>query len=281
MTCAQVDHVFNERTLLRSCNHPFIVRLAATLQDSEYVYMMLDYVQGGELFSILQSTEFLVEPVASFYSACVTSALEHMHDKNIIYRDLKPENVLLDSQGYLRLCDFGFAKLVATKTFTLCGTPEYLAPEIILNQGHNAGADYWALGILTYEMLTGVPPFSDESDPMATYQLILAANLPEPPRGKPPLSRPARQFIEKLCTRDPAQRLGCMQNGSAEVRGHVFLTRINWRRLERKLLQAPYTPQLRGPMDTSSFLVSQEPPFAPWEFEKELTGETQKVFKDW
>ena len=218
--------------------------------------------------------------MAAFYAACVTSAFEHLHDKSIAYRDLKPENLLIDAQGYLKLCDFGFAKVVGSKTWTLCGTPEYLAPEIVMNKGHNTGADWWSLGILTYEMLIGTPPFTDDNDPMVVYQQILAAVIPEPPRGKPPLSKQARLFIERLCTKEPSQRLGCKKNGAEDVRQHTFMAKINWRRLVRKLLQPPYIPDLKGPLDTSSFAqnVTPDTTYTGPQVER---AKMQDLFKDW
>lgn len=130
--------------------------------------MVLEYVSGGELFTYLRSVGRLESPHASFYSACVASIFEYLHSKNIIYRDLKPENLLIAEDGYLKLTDFGFAKVVEQRTYTLCGTPEYLAPEILLNKGHGKPVDWWTLGILTYEMIAGIDPFTDE-DPMAIY----------------------------------------------------------------------------------------------------------------
>ena len=276
----QVEHVFAERSILRMCEHPFICSLAATFQDSDYIYMLLEYVPGGELFSVLQSTVCLIEPVAAFYAACVTAAFEHLHDRNIAYRDLKPENLLIDAQGYIKLVDFGFAKVVQSKTWTLCGTPEYLAPEIVMNKGHNSHVDWWALGILTHEMLMGEPPFQDDNDPMVVYQQILAAVIPEPKRGKPPLSKPARHFIERLCTKETAQRLGCMKHGVEDVRSHAFLSKINWRRLQRKLLQPPYIPQLSGPLDTSSF-ASNIVPDTNFSAAHLDHAELETTFKEW
>jgi len=155
----QVEHINAERYILSRVQHPFVVDLFATFQDSLNVYMLMSYVPGGELFTHLRRAQCFTPDVTRFYLATIILALKYLHSFNIIYRDLKPENLLLDSRGYLRLTDFGFAKIVDDRTWTLCGTPEYLAPEIIQSDGHGKAADWWACGILCYEMLVGWPPF--------------------------------------------------------------------------------------------------------------------------
>ena len=165
----QVEHVMNEKKILAMCDHPFLLRLAGAYQDSDEIYMLLELALGGELFTILRERVMFDEPVARFYAANVCAAFEYLHDRKIVYRDLKPENLLLDSDGYLKVVDFGFAKIISERTWTLCGTPEYLAPEIISNKGHNLSVDWWALGILIFEMLHGTPPFVAD-DPMDIYQ---------------------------------------------------------------------------------------------------------------
>ena len=188
----------------------------------------------------------------ALYCAMVASALGFLSSRQIAHRDLKLENLLFDGQGYLKLVDFGFAKEVLTKTWTLCGTPEYLAPEIILNKGHNTGADWWALGILAYEMLVGEPPFTDDHDPMQIYQKVLRGAVPEP-KGMRPLAKDAKGFIERLLTRDPNERLGCMKLGTEEVKRHAFYSKINWHRLQKKLIQPPYVPELDDAFDAKCY----------------------------
>jgi protein kinase A len=153
----QVEHVNAERFILARIRHPFIVDLYATFQDNLNIYMLLSYVPGGELFSHLRRAGRFSADVTRFYLAIIVLALRYLHSYNIIYRDLKPENLLLDHRGYLRITDFGFAKVVDDRTWTLCGTPEYLAPEIIQSDGHGKAVDWWACGILCYEMLVGYP----------------------------------------------------------------------------------------------------------------------------
>lgn len=137
-------------------------------QDTRFLYIAMEYVAGGELFTYLRSATKFSPSQACFYAAQVTMMFEYLHSKNVIYRDLKPENLLIAPDGYLKLTDFGFAKIVEGRTYTLCGTPEYLAPEILTNKGHGKGVDWWTLGVLLYEMIAGIDPFNDD-DPMAIY----------------------------------------------------------------------------------------------------------------
>ena len=163
----QVDHVYSEFNILTMLKHPFIVQLFGyNFEDPKYIYFIMEYIQGGELFTLLRTKGTFPVPQTKFYIAHIITIFEYLHSKNIVYRDLKPENILINKNGYLKLTDFGFAKqLENEKTYTLCGTPEYLAPEIILNKGHGKAVDWWTLGILLYEMLVGIDPFSDD-DPM-------------------------------------------------------------------------------------------------------------------
>jgi len=169
----QIDHVRDERRILSDvAGHPFITTLITTFSDHDSLYMLLDYIPGGELFSYLRRHRRFPEEWAQFYVAEIVLVLEYLHEHQggVAYRDLKPENLLLDAQGHVKLVDFGFAKRLGSKeTYTLCGTPEYLAPEVIQNKGHTTAVDWWALGILTYEFLTGYPPFWHQN-PIEIYK---------------------------------------------------------------------------------------------------------------
>jgi serine/threonine protein kinase len=244
----QVEHILAERALLKELDHPFIVNLAATFQDETHLYLVMEYVPGGEFFTHLRNAHMLSNSGAQFYAAQVTLMFEYLHDREIIYRDLKPENLLLDAHGYLKLIDFGFAKQCTEKTYTLCGTPEYLAPEILLNQGHNKGVDYWTLGILLYEMLCGEPPFVAD-DPLAIYRLILDCKISFPDH----IERGAKSLIRKLLQPDLTKRYGCLRGGARDIMCHRFFRGVVWTDLLEYKLAAPIIPTLSGEMDTSNF----------------------------
>ena len=220
----------------------------ATFKDEEEIYMLMELALGGELFSILRERVRFDEKQSCFYAACVQSAFAYLHDRSIVYRDLKPENLLFDSEGYLKVVDFGFAKKIVDRTWTLCGTPEYLAPEIIANKGHNLGVDWWAIGILIYEMLVGYPPFCAD-DPMDIYQKILRGKISFPAI----LSKNAKAMIASLLVANPAARLGCLKNKGRDVRHHPFFKPVDFPSLESYSVKAPYVPTIKSPVDTSNF----------------------------
>ncbi|KAG5645891.1 hypothetical protein DXG03_005038 [Asterophora parasitica] len=225
----QVEHVNAERYILSRVSHPFVVDLFATFQDSLNIYMLMSYVPGGELFTHLRRARRFTPDVTRFYLATIILALKYLHSFNIIYRDLKPENLLLDARGYLRLTDFGFAKIVDDRTWTLCGTPEYLAPEIIQSDGHGKAADWWACGVLCYEMLVGYPPFFDES-PYGIYEKILVGHI-HWPRTMDHLSR---DLIRAFLNPDRTKRLGNMNGGSQDILDHPWFRGVDWDALERR-----------------------------------------------
>ncbi|KAI0180007.1 Pkinase-domain-containing protein [Hypoxylon sp. FL1284] len=246
----QVEHTNDERRMLGEVKHPFLITLWGTFQDPRNVYMVMDFVEGGELFSLLRKSGRFPNPVAKFYAAEVTLALEYLHSKNIIYRDLKPENLLLDRHGHLKITDFGFAKKVPDKTWTLCGTPDYLAPEVVSNKGYNKSVDWWSLGILIYEMLCGYTPFWDGGSPMKIYENILRGKVKYPAYVHPD----AQNLLELLITPDLTKRLGNLYGGSQDVKKHSWFSEVTWDRLSRKDIDAPYTPPVKaGAGDASQF----------------------------
>ena len=218
------------------------------------VYMLLDYVCGGELFSRLADLHHLQFAHSRFYAACVISAFEHLHRKDIIYRDLKPENLLIDREGYLKVVDFGFAKRLkrTEKTFTTCGTPEYLAPEIILHTGHNYLVDVYAVGILVYEMEVGQSPFNDPSgdmNPSVICNKILKGNL-KFPSG---VNLRTKGLVQDLLVKKPSDRLGSGLLGTKELCQHSYFRELDFDLLEKKKYKAPWVPQIEDELDTSNF----------------------------
>uniref|UniRef100_A0A668RQK7 cGMP-dependent protein kinase n=1 Tax=Oreochromis aureus TaxID=47969 RepID=A0A668RQK7_OREAU len=221
----QQEHIRSEKHIMTEAHSDFIVRLYRTFKDSKYLYMLMEACLGGELWTILRDRGSFEDSTTRFYTGCVVEAFAYLHAKGIIYRDLKPENLILDSRGYAKLVDFGFAKKIGfcKKTWTFCGTPEYVAPEIILNKGHDVSADYWSLGILMYELLTGSPPFSGP-DPMKTYNVILRGiDMIEFPKK---ITKNAANLIKKLC---------------------------RWEGLRKGTLTPPITPDVSSPIDTGNF----------------------------
>ncbi|KAI0317286.1 kinase-like domain-containing protein [Amylostereum chailletii] len=251
----QVEHVKAERYILSRVRHPFIVDLYATFQDSLNIYMLLSYVPGGELFTHLRRAGRFTPDVTRFYLATIVLALRYLHSFNIIYRDLKPENLLLDSRGYLRLTDFGFAKVVDDRTWTLCGTPEYLAPEIIQSDGHGKPADWWACGVLAYEMMVGYPPFFDETA-YGIYERILKGRV-HWPRDMDPLSR---ELIQGFLHPDRSKRLGNLTAGTRDVLEHPWFRGVDWEALERREIRAPIVPHVSSVEDTRYFTRLPLPP---------------------
>ena len=246
----QVDHVFSEFNILSVLNHPFIVKLVGlNFEDPRYLYFILEYIQGGELFTLLRTRNTFPIEQAKFYIAHIITIFEYLHSKNIIYRDLKPENILINKNGYLKLTDFGFAKYLDNdKTYTLCGTPEYLAPEIILNKGHGKAVDWWTMGILLYEMLVGIDPFSDD-DPMKTYQKIIKGKINYPKE----IDKNAKSLIKHLLTGDISKRYGCLKNGVKDILNHRLFNGFDWKNFVFLKMPAPYIPPVKSDDDTSNF----------------------------
>jgi serine/threonine protein kinase len=244
----QTEHILSEKEVLSQIHHPFIVNLLKTFQDTKRLYMILEYVVGGEVFSHLRKAGKFPSDVAKFYAAEIILALEYLHSLDIAYRDLKPENLLLDSQGHVKITDFGFAKKVTERTFTLCGTPEYLAPEIIQSKGHGKAVDWWALGILIYEMIVGQPPFCDE-EPMGIYQKILAGKIYFPKY----FDRNAKALVKKLVTADLSKRYGNLKAGSDDIIKHKWFADIDQDKMLKGEMKSPYQVNVKDDNDVSNF----------------------------
>ncbi|ANB13773.1 serine/threonine protein kinase YPK1 [Sugiyamaella lignohabitans] len=277
---SEVNHTLAERTVLAQIDNPFIVPLKFSFQSPEKLYLVLAFVNGGELFHHLQREGRFDLNRSRFYTAELLCALECLHEYNVIYRDLKPENILLDYTGHIALCDFGLCKLNMAgqeKTNTFCGTPEYLAPELLLGQGYTKVVDWWTLGVLFYEMLTGLPPFYDQ-DTNEMYRKILQ----DPLRFPDDMDREARSLLTGLLNRDPKKRLGV--NGAAEIKAHPFFAQIDWKRLMNKKYAAPFKPSVESATDTSNFdqeFTSEVPTDSVVEKDFYLSESVQQQFGGW
>ncbi|XP_026640742.1 cAMP-dependent protein kinase catalytic subunit PRKX isoform X2 [Microtus ochrogaster] len=236
----QEQHVQNEKAVLKEINHPFLVKLFWTGHDNRFLYMLMEFVPGGELFTYLRNRGHFSSIAAIFYSTEIVCAIEYLHSKEIVYRDLKPENILLDREGHIKLTDFGFSKKLVDRTWTLCGTPEYLAPEVIQSKGHGRAVDWWALGILIFEMLSG-------------------------------------DLIKKLLVVDRTRRLGSMKNGVEDIKRHRWFRGVEWESVPQRKLKPPIVPKLSGDGDTSNFETYPE---SEWDKTPPVSDKELETFKN-
>jgi len=250
----QQTHITNEKKIMQMLDNRFLVNLRRTYKDTWRVYFLLDVCLGGELFTILRKMRAFDESTARFFTGCVTEAFDYMHTLDVIYRDLKPENLVLDTDGYLKITDFGFAKVVPNKTFTLCGTPDYLAPEIVTGQGHGKPVDWWTLGVLIYEMIASYPPFFDD-EPMMTYRKIISCKLKFPKC----LSSDSKTIISRFLNPHPMKRLGIIKGGTDLVRKSPWFGDFKWRLLRDGEMPCPIATTVRSYDDMGNFDKFEQP----------------------
>lgn len=249
----EVEHTIAERAILAELNHPFLMTLYAAFQTQESLYLVLEYIPGGELFFHLRKRGCFSEAQVRFYAAQIVLALEYLHNKGIVIRDLKPENILLMRSGYIKITDFGLSKQNLTSTLgasTFAGTAEYLAPETLRNAGHGKGVDWWSLGTIVYELITGTPPFFDR-DKKVMYRNIIHKQ----PRFPSYISDACRDFITGCLVKDPRKRLGCRKDagGVAEAKKHPWFKSLDWDKLYRMQYPMEYRPEVKNLMDLSNF----------------------------
>ncbi|KAJ3267101.1 camp-dependent protein kinase catalytic subunit [Chytriomyces hyalinus] len=237
----QEKQIVNEKEILKNVKHNFIVELFYTFQDTHYLYMIMEYIDGGDLFSYLRKVQKFGDEDSKFYAAEVLMSLQYLHSENVIFRDLKPENILLDMTGHVKLADFGFAKVVSGTTKSFCGTPDYIAREIVLNRSYGKGVDWWSFGVLIFELVSGKTPFqSDTAD--GIYDNIEQCHI-----GWNPLIKGAcKDIVTRLLEKDPEKRLGSNGDGD-EIRAHPWFKTVKWSRAETRGLQPPFLPACEPP----------------------------------
>ena len=254
----QEKGVIREKEMLALLQHPFILYLVASFQDETDLYLVLPLIQGGELFNVVQDRAAkgrgyaLSHKDAAFYSACIIEALGHFHHRRIAYRDLKLENVMIDQDGYGKIVDLGFAKVVVDKTYTFCGTPEYLAPEIIMSKGHDKAVDYWSYGVLLYELICGRSPFFKQGvKQMDLFKSIVLVHYEFPTL----FQSEAKDLVSKLLVRKQSDRIGNLAKGHLDIKLHKFFSEadISFSKLLKKELSAPHRPDVHDPLDASNF----------------------------
>jgi protein-serine/threonine kinase len=247
----QVEHTKTERNVLETVSHPFIVNLAYAFQTPKKLYFVLEYCAGGELFFHLSRAGRFSEWRCRFYASEILLAIGHLHSLDIIYRDMKPENVLLDAEGHVKLTDFGLSKQGIKDNFSaksMCGTPEYLAPEILDKKGHGKAVDWYSLGALMYEMLTGLPPFYTR-DRERLYERIRHSELQYPAYVTPL----AKAFLQSLLQKDPDRRRGSGPDDVEEIKNALFFKGIHWEAMEQKRIEPPFKLSVSGSTDVKYF----------------------------
>jgi len=252
----QVKHTLDEKKILQAISFPFIINLTYHFKDNSNLYMVLEYVSGGEMFYHLRNMRQFSEKLSRFYATQVVLAFEYLHYLDIIYRDLKPENLLIDNNGYLKITDFGFATKLKGRAWSLCGTPEYLAPEIILNKGYNKAVDWWALGILIYEMIAGYPPFYAER-PIQLYEIIVSGEYKFPSQ----FSCDLKDLLTNLLQVDVTKRYGNLKGGVDDIKDHLWFKGTDWIAVYEKKIEAFFIPTCTSEEDTSNFDSYEIDPF--------------------
>jgi len=255
-TARRRQSVMNEREVMSFLDSIFIVRLFTTYHDADSIYFLLENVPGGDLFEFMDNQRHNIsdpEAVARFTAACVALAVQHMHSRKVIYRDMKPENILVDEKGYMKICDFGLSKLCMGSAYTLCGTAAYFAPEALKLKGYTHMVDWWSLGILTYELISGQQAFGNCDDDLSAIAKAIHKGINHVCFQKHLFSKSAKSLVRHLCDSSPLSRLGSA-GGLEEVRCHAFFASIDWLALAQGEFPAPVRPQIMDPCGNTTAL---------------------------
>ena len=257
----QETHTKTERDLMVKINCPFIVNIKSAFQDTSKLYIVSEFMQGGDMFFHMHDGQIVIfnNDKTKFYILELVLALEFLHKNNMVYRDLKPENILLDAKGHVKITDFGLSKILDEendKAFTICGTPQYLAPEVLLKKGYDKGVDWWSLGCVMYEMLTGKLPFAIKRGIKLSQKLYQKGI--EFPKN---INKDAKDLIEKLLVVDPQERLGEGPNGSENIKNHPYFKGVNWKNAWERKIKPPFIPKLKNDTDLRYFdtMFTDEP----------------------
>jgi len=250
----QVEHTLNEKRILQAMDFPNLVNLVYCFKDPSNLYLVLGFENGGELFTHLRKSRRFPEPMTKFYCAQVVLAFEYLHSLDIIYRDLKPENMLICASGYTKVTDLGFAKRLGSemRTYTLCGTPEYLAPEVIKHRGYGKSVDWWTVGVLIYEMAAGNVPFHCKEH-SEMYSRIVKGNFKCPDF----FSKELVEILTAILQTDTSKRFGCLRGGPNDIKNHKWFSGLNWESIYHQTIRPSYIPEVKGPGDTRHFQAQQ------------------------
>jgi len=254
--------VMREKEILALCDSEFVIKLSATFKDDQHLYFLLEPAMGGELYATYHKYRFHGDvKKAKYYAASTVYCFDHLHQRNILYRDLKPENLLLDDKGNCKITDMGLAKVVVGKTYTTCGTPDYFAPEVIQQTGMGKGVDWWTLGVLCHELMSGHAPF-EANDPMETYQKIV--------RGVNRVrftykDADAQDLVKQMLRHQPSERLPMRVGGIKNIKQHKWFAGFDFDALFSRKMEPPFKPSVKGPTDASNFKASEAdlPPQIP------------------
>ena len=235
----RAERMKEEKFILDAVDFPFLIQKHFSFKDNSYLYLVFEFIPGGNLSRHVKMNGSLPEGDARFYGAQIVLALEYLHFLNIIHRDLKLGNLLLDQRGYIKVIDYGMSKRVLDESWTFCGTPNYLAPEMVQQQEHNKAVDWWAFGVVLFKMTAGKQPFVGRNKD-ELHENIVKAEVKYPKR----FSSKFKDLLQSLFQRDPKQRLGNLENGTADVKAHKWFRKANWGKIFEKKKTAPFIPEV-------------------------------------